>query len=405
MGQHKGIVKHKMKSVFIKDMVYRKARIVLTVISVACLVLLILLMGGMMNALKRQAKDYVQSVDRQAGSGIVWLSSERSGSAFAGFSLLNSEYLEPLRRLNGVDKDTSLSPLIFAQARPIINGKEKKAVVVGYKPGKLGGPSEKDLTDPSSPFYPITGRLFQPSRLESFGESDIPPHEVIVDEKTGLEIGQNIELSGKPLKVVGKTKNRLFVFDTPLLFMDIRTAQYTVLDNIIYVNTVLVKAAEGYSEAQLANDIKELSPVSVDAHTGNQIVKIILSNFVDEPMKGVSALRVLLWIATGLIVSMITYVTTTEKSREIGVLRAIGASNSYIISLTLKQVVTMTLSGVVLGIILAFLSARFFPIMVLIRVSETLIVAFITMAVCSYGGYVAAKRASMVDPMTAFRGR
>ena len=152
--------------IFLKDMAYRKARVILTIISVACLVLLILLMGGMMNGLKMQARDYVKSVDNQAGTGIVWLSTERSGSTFAGFSLLYSEYLEPLKTAKGVDKDIPLSPLIFAQARPIINGKEKKAIVVGYKPGRLGGPSERDIKDPTSPFYPITGRLFQPSEYE-----------------------------------------------------------------------------------------------------------------------------------------------------------------------------------------------------------------------------------------------
>jgi ABC-type antimicrobial peptide transport system permease subunit len=395
-----------MRSVFIKDMAYRKARIVLTVIAVAFLVLLILLIGGTVNGMKKRARAYVQSVDRQAGTGTVWLSSEGSGSIFAGgFSLLNSEYLEVLRRLEGVDKEMPLSPLIFAMQRPVINGKEKKAIIVGYKQGKLGGPSQRDLSDPASPFYPIIGRLFQPSKYEHYAEMDIPPAEVIVDERTGLEIGQTIELSGKPLRVVGKTKGRVFVLDEPLMFMDIRTAQGTILDNIIYVNTVLVKAAEGYSEWQLANEIKESSPIRVDAHTGDQIVKIILANFVDEPMKIVQFLRVILWLAAVVIVAVITYVTTLEKSREIGVLKAIGASNKYVILLILKQVVSMSLAGVVLGIALAFLAARFSPIMILISVGESILVAIITMVVCSYGGYVAAKRAAAVDPMIAFRGR
>jgi putative ABC transport system permease protein len=400
-----------MRSVFIKDMTYRKARIVLTVISVTFLVLLILLMGGMMNGLKMQARDYVESVGRQAGNGIVWISTERSGSTFAGFSLLNSEHLEVLAQLKGVDKETPLSPLIFAQARPVIKGKEKKAVVVGYKQGKLGGPSSQDLEktgDPNSPFYPIIGRLPQPSKYEDYRPTDIPPPEVIVDDWLGLEEGESIELAGEDLKVVGKTKGRLFVFDTPLLFMDIRTAQNTILNNIIYVNTILVKVAEGYSESQLANDIKdakEQSGISIDVHTGTQIVDIIMANFVDEPMKGVRALRAMLWLAAGIIVAMITYVTTTEKSREIGVLKAIGASDRYVIFLTLKQVMIMTFLGIVLGIILAFLAAKVFPIMVLISTRESVVVAIVTMIICSYGGYVAAKKAAAVDPMIAFRGR
>jgi len=41
----------------------------------------------------------------------------------------------------------------------------------------------------------------------------------------------------------------------------------------------------------------------------------------------------------------------------------------------------------------------------LISFSESLLVAVVTIIVCSYGGYVAAKRAAAVDPMIAFRGR
>ncbi len=143
----------------------------------------------------------------------------------------------------------------------------------------------------------------------------------------------------------------------------------------------------------------------MDVHTGEQIIDIILANFVDEPMKIVQFLRVLLWLATVVIVAMITYVTTLEKSREIGVLKAIGASDRYIISLTLKQVVTMTFAGVVLGIILAFLATRFSPIMIIISPSEPVVVAITTMIICSIGGYVAAVKAAAVDPMIAFRGR
>jgi hypothetical protein len=381
---------------------------VLTVISIAVLVLLILLIGGTMNGMKKKARAYVASVEKQAGTGTVWLSSEGSGSTFAGFSLLDTEPLERLSNLPGVDKETPLSPLIFAMSRPIINGKEKKAIIVGYRKGRLGGPWDQDLRDtgsPESPFYPVTGRLFQSSQYESYAPTDVPPAEVIVDEWTGLEIGQTIELSGRELKVVGKTRDRVFVLDEPLLFMDVRTAQDTFLRNSLYVNTVLVKVAEGYSERQLAEKIKDIRSFALDVHTGDEIVEIILANFVDEPMKIVQFLRALLWIAAVVIVAMITYVTTLEKSREIGVLKAIGASNRYVISLTLKQVITMTFAGVILGIILSFFAVRFSPIMIIISISEPIFVAIITMLICSVGGYVAAVRAAAIDPMIAFRGR
>ena len=397
-----------MRSVFIKDMAYRKARIVLTVISIAVLVLLILLVGGTMNGMKKKAKAYVESVEEQADTGTVWLSSKGSGSTFAGFSMLDTEQLQLLSNMPGVDKEMPLSPLIFVVARPVINGKEKKAIIVGYKRGKLGGPREQDLRDtgdPESPFYPVTGRIFQSSEYEDYRPGDVPPPEVVVDEWTGLQEGQSIDLAGRTLRVVGKTRGRVFVLDEPLLFMDIRTAQDAFLMGSLYVNTVLLKVAEGYSELQVAENIRALRRFALDIHTGDQIVQIILANFVDEPMKIVQFIRILLWLATAVIVATITYVTTLEKGREIGVLKAIGASDRYIISLTLKQVMTMTFAGVILGIILAFLAIRFSPIVIVISVSEPIGVAIITMLICSAGGYVAAVRAAAVDPMMAFRGR
>ena len=74
-----------------------------------------------MNGMKKKARAYVDAVERQANSGTVWLSSEGSGSTFAGFSLLDSEQLGVLSALPGVDSETPLSPLIFAMARTIIN--------------------------------------------------------------------------------------------------------------------------------------------------------------------------------------------------------------------------------------------------------------------------------------------
>lgn len=376
-----------MRSIFLKDMAYRKARVVLTTLGVTVLVMLILILGGIMNGLRFQAQHYVKSTGAD-----IWISKERSGGAFVGFSLLNPEYLAFIQREKGIIRE-SYSPLIFAQARPVIHGKETKAVVVGYKIGKLGGPKDQ--------FELSEGRLFISSKYEDYRPEDKPPLEVIVDEYTELEIGEKIELGGKQLKVVGKVKGFSFVFDTPLLFMDLRTAQDAVLDNIIYVNTFIAKVAPGFSPTEMARKLDELS--SVEVRTQSETIETILKNFVTEPMKGVQFLRGMLWLAAGIIVSMITYVTTLEKTREIGVMKAIGAPNRYVISLALKQVIVMAISGLTAGIILAVGAVPLFPIFVLLNFKEALLVVVITFGVCGIGGLLAARRAVSVDPMIAFR--
>ncbi|MBT5710849.1 ABC transporter permease, partial [Candidatus Poribacteria bacterium] len=298
--------------------------------------------------------------------------------------------------------DIGVSPLVFAHARPTIRrsgvASEVKAVIVGYRAGKLGGPSRADL---------VRGRLFVES-AEVYSPEQQVELECVVDDSMGLEVGESVEVGGQELKVVGIIRDMMFVFDTPMIFMDVRTAQKTVLEDVIYVNTFLVKVAEGQDPlavAEMYNDPQRgIRRFAVDTHTSEDTIDKILKNFVDEPMAGVQFLRVMLWIATALVVGMITYVTTMEKTQEIGVMKAIGATNSYVLRLLLWQVLLTSAGGVLLGLGLAVAAVPAFPINVMLNPAEAVVVCALSVVVCVVGGLIAARRALRVDPMVAFRG-
>lgn len=390
-----------MRPVFLLDMAYRRWRVLLTVLGVAVLATLILLFGGIMNGLRWQARRYVSFTGAD-----LWVSRERSGGVFVGFSLLNPEYVEPALRSRAgslLDNEADVSPLIFAHARPVVrrNGLELevKAVVVGYRLGRLGGPRASDL---------VRGRLFVPSP-DVYSPEQEPELEAVVDESLGLEVGESLDIGGNELQVVGVVRNMQFVFDTPLVFVDVRTAQKTVLEDVIYVNTFLVKLASGKSPdevAALLNDAQKgiRGALAVETASSQQTIRAILRNFVDEPMKGVQFLRVMLWLASGLIVGMITYVTTMEKTQEIGVMKAIGATNGYVLRFLLSQVALMSCGGVALGVALAVSAVPAFPIFVLLNPVEVAVVSLLSAVVCVAGGVIAALRALRVDPTVAFRG-
>ena len=374
-----------MSKIFLKDMIYRQERVVLTIIGITLLIALILFLGGIMNGMKIQARQYVESTGAD-----IWISAKGSGGAFIGFSLLVPEYLAFLRHDKRLTAD-SVSPLVFAQARPIIRGKAGKAIVVGYKRDKLGGPR-----------HAIEGRMFTPSEFEDYRPQDLPLAEVVVDEKMGLTIGERITIGGKELKVVGKTKSLMFVLDTPLLFMDIRTAQDVLLDNYLHVNMMIAKSKGNHNVSEIATDLNQRG--SIEVRTLDQTLDDIIDTYVDEPMKAVTFLRVMLCLAAFILVTMITYVTTLEKTQEIGILKAIGASNHYVMLLILKQVALTSVIGVVFGLILSYLFAIFAPIFVKIDPVESAVVAAISFKACCAGGYLAGHRATLVDPMVAFRG-
>ena len=375
-----------MKSIFLKDMAYRRTRVVLTAIGITVLILLILFLGGIMNGMRIQATQYVNSTGAD-----IWISAEGSGGAFIGFSMLIEEYMASLNVAPGLEPH-SASPLVFAQARPIIRGKPSKAIVVGYQPGKLGGPA-----------HALEGRMFAKSKYTDYSPEAEVDLEVVVDENMGLEIGERIVIGGKELKVVGKVQSLMFVLDTPLLFMNVRTAQHVLLGNYPRVNMMIAKSVKGVPPEKVAKQF-EYSPLKIEVRTLQQTIDDIIDYYVVSPMRAVTFLRVMLWLAAGILVGMITYVTTLEKTQEIGVLKAIGASNMYVMQLILKQVVLISIVGVLCGLILAFVFAAAAPIFVSIHLFESIIVAVISFLVCCLSGYLAARKAVAVDPMLAFRG-
>lgn len=374
-----------MRSIFLKDMAYRRARVILTAIGITVLVALILALGGIMNGMRIQSRQFVESTKAN-----IWISAEGSGGAFIGFSLLIQEYMEPLRIAPEL-KPESAAPLIFAQARPVIHGKSSKAIVVGYQRGKFGGPK-----------HVLEGRMFTGSKYDTYSPMSTAPLEVVIDERMPLEIGEQITIGGENLKVVGKAKSLMFVLDTPLIFMDVRIAQKVLLGDYPRVNMVIAKSADGLSPEEAAKQLEERT--RVDVRTLKQTLDDITEVYVDEPMKAVTFLRVMLWLASGILVTMITYVTTLEKTQEIGVLKAIGASNGYVMALILKQVALTSAIGVTCGVILSYVFAAAAPIFVKIDSIESLIVAGISFLVCCASGYFAARKAITVDPMVAFRG-
>ena len=374
-----------MKTLFLKDMRYRQARVVLTALGITVLISLILLLGGIMNGMRIQARQYVESTGAD-----LWISAEGSGGAFIGFSLIVEEYMAFLNAGQGLVPD-SASPLVFAQARPNVQGKSTKAIIVGYKLGKLGGPKRA-----------IEGRMFTPSILKTIAPKTQSRMKWLLMRKWVWKSESRLPSAMRRYGLSEKRKASCSFWTPPLLFMDVRIAQKLLLGTTPHVNMMVAKVNENFPVPEVATQYDEFE--TIETRTLKQTVGNIIEYYVDEPMKAVQFLRVMLWLAAGILVGMITYVTMLEKTQEIGVLKAIGAANSYVMALLLKQVALMSAVGVILGLILSYIFATAAPIFVAIHFFESVIVACISFVVCCGSGYLAARKAITVDPMIAFRG-
>ena len=96
-----------------------------------------------------------------------------------------------------------------------------------------------------------------------------------------------------------------------------------------------------------------------------------------------------------------------QRTHEIGIRMALGASKSLVLSSILRETLMLTLLGIVVGMPITFSVARLIASMLFgIKPSDPVALAFAALALCGVSlaaAYVPARRAAAVDPMIALR--
>ncbi len=85
----------------------------------------------------------------------------------------------------------------------------------------------------------------------------------------------------------------------------------------------------------------------------------------------VNALQVFGFVIGALVIGVFFYVLTMQKTVQVGLLKALGASNGYVFRQLLLQVLTVTTLGVIIAVPLAYATDR-----ALNQLPETVPVAF-----------------------------
>jgi len=172
-------------------------------------------------------------------------------------------------------------------------------------------------------------------------------------------------------------------------------AVWTNGDPLRFVNTVRAKmlaidSDEAISGVQTMEDI-------VEASEGQRRLLTMLL--------GVFAGTAALLAAIG-IYGVVAY-SVVQRTREIGIRRALGARHEQILFAVAGEGLTVTLSGLGLGLVGAFGLTRILA-RLLFHVSSTDPITFVAVPilfvlVAAVASYLPARRASLVDPMVALR--
>ena len=287
---------------------------------------------------------------------------------------------EEIANLSGVKKVHRFigKPIVFQ-----IKNQDVNAYIVGF-----------DRDDP------IAG----PQKMSS-GSSDPQEGEIVIDrvlaknKKLGLD--DSIEIFGRTFKIVGIADGaNMFLFQ----FSFINQSEALELfgqpgfSNFLLVETESVESTKeeinkmGGTEAWTRGDFVDKNRRLID-EVFLPIIKVLI------------AICTLVGTA---VIGLTIYTSTIEKSREFGVIKAIGGSNFQIYRIIFEQALIAGVVGYFIGVGLTFLLLGIIPDLVptfvtTLRLEDLLRVFLLSMAMSILASYIPVRRILSIDPAEVFR--
>jgi putative ABC transport system permease protein len=292
--------------------------------------------------------------------------------------------------------------------RILVAGKERDVKVLG---------SDQD-------YKTVRNLLVTSGRFLDASDGTLREHVALLTDKLAERLygtrdgglGQIIKVHGLQFTVIGTFKERVESFGLTEVARETILIPITVMRNFTPIERIDPMYVEGRSAQEVDAVTLEVRQILEARHRVGAVYRVenltaILTAFNSIAL--ILSLVLVLVSAIALVISgigimNIMLVTVTERTREIGLRMAVGASRREILIQFLTEAVLVSLSGGIIGILVGvsiLLSVQLFVDSVQIPISTTAIaVAFgVSMMVGLIFGMLPANRASKLNPTEALR--
>lgn len=359
-----------------KNILRRKTRSAFTVLGISIGIATIIALGALMNGMTASMEDILKS-------GEADFSIARSGIADLSFSRIDENTTDEIQNLDGV--------------------KKVAGVLIGIYP--VG----------SNPYVMIWGAKAEDLQMLGVnmlnGSAFASEHEIMLGEAISKDLdktaGDKLVLREEEFTITG-------IYQTGAIYQDRGLAMS--LDKLQelekkegYVTVIYVELEEGTSLETVCGQIEESFPDLVTIKSASELGKVDQGL---EIMDAVSlAVSILAIFIGGIGVTNTMMMSIFERTREIGVLRAVGWKKRRVMTMILGESILLCVFSVLIGSVLGVIGARLLMLEPTIRgildplfTFETFARAFlVAFAVGLVGGLYPAHRASKLSPSVALR--
>ena len=328
-------------------------------IGVTSVIILIAVGNGSSNAVKSQIQALGTNV-------LIVLTGGFRGGARANSSASVSLTKQDAEAL----QNRSLAPDVKS-ASPVVNASAVKLVYGGtsYEPSSFIG---------TTPSY-LTAHDYKVQEGSSFTAADVSQHKrvAVIGQTVAQElfagqsaVGQSIKVNGSSFEVVGvlasKGSNGA-INEDDVVMAPISTVQ-DALTGLGAINSITVEAKSESSlnaaEAEVTQVIEERHKVANASEPGFQVLN--QGSLLSTSSSSSSVFTTLLGevaaislLVGGIGVMNIMLVSVTERTREIGIRKAVGARRSDILTQFLTEAVLVSLFGGLTGVLVGVLGSQF----------------------------------------------
>ncbi len=234
---------------------------------------------------------------------------------------------------------------------------------------------------------------------------------------TRSPIGQKIKIDGRPFEVVGVAKALGTVFgqsrdkfvSIPLTtFMNIYGSRRSI--QLLLTSSSESSYQDAIDEARVVmRTRRKLKPEEKDNF--GVITPSAINNLRERIFGTIQTVAIgvtsIALVVGGIVIMNIMLVSVTERTREIGLRKSLGARRKDIVNQFLAESITLALAGGAIGVSIAYglskLVATFTPIPTALPLLAVGVALFVSGSVGLIAGVYPAWRAANLDPVTAMR--
>ncbi len=306
-----------------RNLLQDRTRLALSVSGVALAVMLMLLLNGLLGGMYTQIGAYL---DHSPGSLVVAQKGVRN--------LLGATSLLPPGTDARVNAESGVARGIPVVSQFIIldlHGRKQPTYMIGYAPAQGGGPWQL-----------VSGRAPRTDDEMVFDQ--------VLAQRHNIALGDVAPVMGRDFTVVGLSGGTAS-WMTSFIFVR-KTAAEALLRAPDATSFILVTPAPNTSTEVLRERLSSLPGVEAVLKAdmvANDVT--LIARFFSIPLQLMVAIA---FLVGTLVVGLVIYTATTERRREYGMLKAIGARNRLLYRVVATQALLAALAGAVLGIGLAF---------------------------------------------------